>query len=318
MSKASKKDVISIVTSVYKVAPYVDDFYKRNLKAIKKTKCDYEFIFVIDGSPDNALDVLTKIAKSDPKVKVVELSRNFGQQPAMMQGIELAQGDFVYTLDCDLEEDPEHLVDFYETLTSQSNKDDPIDLVYGVRQKRNDPPIRRAFSTLFYKVFKHLSGIKDHNNVLFTRLMTRRYVDVLLSYDEAHLFFPGLLEYSGFRQVPKIIEKKYKGHTSYTFMKRLKVGFEGILSFTTKPLVYIMISGFVLSLSAMALAIVLLLKAAFFDDFSPGWPSVIVSIWFFGGANLFALGVVGLYIGQVFEQVKKRPRTIIKKIHVFK
>lgn len=303
---------ISVVTSLYRSAPYITEFYTRARAAVEKLGCDYEFILVNDGSPDDALEKAVALHLRDNKVKVIDLSRNFGQQPAMITGVEHAKGDYIFTLDSDLEEEPEHLEKFLCILEDSKGE---VDLVYGVRDARDDTTFRRLTSFLFYQFLHMMGGLKDHKNVLFMRLMTKRYAQALCAFPEKHFFFAGMVETTGFKQVPISLPKSYKGSTSYSFWKRLRTAIEGIISFTKKPLTFFVMIGLCVSVVSFMMAAYLVLRTLFGGASIPGWASVMVSIWFLGGLILLAIGVVGLYVGQIYEQVKMRPRTIIRHIY---
>jgi len=165
---------LSIVTTMYHSAPYIEEFYERVSKAAKKITGDYEIIFVNDGSPDNALDIAVALHEKDSRVIVVDLSRNFGHHRAMMTGLGYARGEKVFLIDCDLEEEPELLATFHEKFTK-----DGCDVVYGVQKTRKGGAFERITGNLFYTVFNRLSGIRMPHNLVTARLMSGRYVKSL-------------------------------------------------------------------------------------------------------------------------------------------
>jgi len=301
---------ISIVTSLYKVAPFISEFYSRCKTEVQKTDCDYEFVFVNDGSPDESLDKVLDLQKQDSLVTVIDLSKNFGHHLAIMTGLEHATGDYIFSLDCDLEEPPEALGEFYSIISQTEN----LDVVYGVRSRRKDPLFTRLISKVFYYVFESLSGISSTKDNLFMRLMTKRYVQALVAHEEKHLFIGGLFHLVGFEQVAVEVAKDYKGSTGYSFRKRLALAINGLLSFSSKPLYIIIFIGFILALGATLGAGYLVYTKLRFNLAMSGWTSIMVSIWFLSGCILIAIGVIGIYIAKIFEEVKRRPRTIIKDI----
>ena len=308
------RDKISIVTSLYKSEKYINEFYTRTLNTLKELGCDYEFIFVNDGSPDDSLEVAVQVQEKDPNVKVVDLSRNFGHHQAIMTGLGLANGDYIFTLDSDLEEPPEELKRFYE-LIKQSEDLKSIDVVYGMRTERKDPFLISLLSKLFYWLFGMLTNLKNAKGNLFMRLMTKRYIQSVLKYTERNFFITGLFNIAGFVQVPLVVEKGYKGSTSYNFTRRLKLAINAITSFTSRPLYLIAVLGFFISALSFVQLIWIVYKKIFLGSAIAGWSSTIASIWFIGGVILLCMGVIGAYIAKIYEEVKGRPMTVIRKIY---
>ena len=301
---------ISIVTSLYNSAPHLGEFYRRTRDAVQKTKCDYEFIFVNDGSPDDSLHKALEFIE-DQNVKIIDLSKNFGQHQALIMGLQHATGDFIFMLDSDLEEAPESLIDFYQLLSSR----DDVDVVYGVRKKRHDPIFLRFLSKSFYYFFYKLTGIREVNNILVLRLMTRRYVDALLLHNEKTLFISGLFHLTGFTQIPVTVEKTYKGYSDYSYSRRIFLALDAITSFSSKPLNYIAAFGFALSVVSVIFSLAIIYKKIVYGIPITGWASLAASMWLIGGLILFSIGTLGIYISKIFNEVKNRPLSIVKKIY---
>lgn len=273
--------------------------------------CDYEFVFVVDGSPDNSLEVALGVASEDPKVRVVELSRNFGQQAAMYAALENASGDFIYALDSDLEEPPENLVPMFQLL--QSDKD--ADVVFGVLNNRSGGFIRNILGQVFYGILDRVSEVAIPKDQAWQRVMSRRYLDALLSYKEVDSLFAGLMALAGFKQLPFQVDKGFKGSTSYSFRRRLSLAVDSVVAFSSRPLVMIASIGLVITFVSFWFSGYLVVKAMLDGNFAPGWASVFVSIWLVGGSCLMCIGIVGIYLAKVFNQTKQRPRYIIRRIH---
>lgn len=301
---------ISIVTSLYNSSPFIHEFYNRCLQAIAEINCDYEFIFVNDGSPDNSLETVLALAK-DPKVIVVDFSRNFGHHKAIMTGLKYATGDYIFTLDSDLEEPPELLTQFYKKIKTERD----LDVVFGVRKQRKDPFFTRLLAKSFYYVFEKLSGIKNLRNVMIMRLMSKRYLQALLQHDEKNIFIVGLFHIVGFKQGTLEIEKPYKGYTNYTLSRRILLAIDGITSFSVRPLYYIAVLGFIVSICSFLAAIYTVYRKFAFGTIITGWASLSVSIWILGGLILFSIGIVGIYISRIFEDVKNRPLSVVRKMY---
>jgi putative glycosyltransferase len=304
------KKSISFVTSLYYSSKYINDFYLEHKSIAEALNLSYEFIFVNDGYTDNSVDLVKEIIASDTNVKLIVLSRNFGQYPAMFAGMAHATAELIYTNDADLEEDPKNLYEMY----NQMKNDEDIDVVYAVIKERTGGLIRGYFGKLFFNFLDYLSDIKIDRNQGWQRLQTYNYVQSLLLYKEAETFPAGLMALSGYNQKPFLIEKNYKGSTVYTFKKRLQFAFNSLIAFSSKPLVIISVIGAIISfISLLALVLVVVNKLCN-TSYQSGWVSIIVSIWFVGGLILTSVGIIGIYLAKVFNQIKNRPLYIIKKI----
>ena len=301
---------LSIVTSIYCSASYLEEFYSRATAATKQITEDYEIIFVNDGSPDNSLEVALTLYERDEKVRVIDLSRNFGHHKAMMTGLAHARGQLVFLIDCDLEEEPELLERFYKEMESSG-----ADVVYGVQQKRQDRFFDRFASFLFYTVFNWLSTSQLPSNLITARIMSCRYVSALVSHQEREMLIGGLWVITGFKQVPILVNKLYKKRTTYDLRRRIAVIVNAVTSFSAKPLVFIFYLGCVISLLAGLAALYLIIRRLFFGVLLTGWASLIVSVWLLGGVTTFCLGIIGIYLSKIFMETKQRPYTIIRQIY---
>jgi putative glycosyltransferase len=300
---------LSIVTTLYDSAPYLEEFYARVSAASVELTSEYEIILVNDGSPDNSLDVALSIHSRDSRVRVIDLSRNFGHHKAMMTGLSYARGDIIFLLDSDLEEQPELLKIFYEML--QRTK---ADVVFGVQEKRKGKPFEQISGWLYFRVFNLFSTHPIPANHITARLMTREYVAALVRHEEREFVMSGLWALTGFNQVPLLVTKHSKEKSSYGLRRKISHLVNAITSFSSKPLVLIFYLGcFILLLSSIA-AIDLIVRKLLFGTLLEGWASLIVSIWLLGGLTIFCLGVIGIYLSKIFIEVKHRPYTIIRRI----
>jgi putative glycosyltransferase len=302
---------VSVVTTLYNSAPYIDEFYRRVLSQIHTLGLDYEVVFVDDGSSDNALDVALEISKRDPKVSVVELSKNFGHHKAMMTGLAQTRGDLVFLIDVDLEEPPEILADFYRALAERS-----VDIVFGVQQQRHGPWYQRVSGEAFYSLYNLLSTNVVPRNQLRARLMTRRYVDALLRHKEQLFMIEILCNLNGFKQIAFPMNKTgYKGVTSYTLARRIRLFVAGITMSSNRPLIFIGYVGALIIAIAFLYTLFVIVIYALGVASPDGWTSLIISTWFLGGLTIFSLGIIATYLSVMFEEVKGRPYSIIAKIH---
>jgi len=301
---------LSVVTSMYDSAPYLEEFYGRICETADKIASSYEIIFINDGSPDNSLDIALLLHEKNSRVRVIDLSRNFGQHKAMMVGLEHAKGELIFQIDCDLEEKPELLEDFYLELKNSS-----ADVVYGVRDTRKGRLFDRITGELFYKLFNLFSYYSVPPEPLNARLMSRRYVDGLIQHKEREIFMAGLWAITGFKQVALTVEKGFKGKSAYTVGRKIGMFVNAVTSFSNKPLVYIFYLGCTISFFSGVAALYLIVRRLFFGVLLAGWPSLIVSMWLLGGLTLFCLGIIGIYLSKIFSETKQRPHTIIKEIY---
>ena len=299
---------LSIVTSLYGSAPYLPEFYRRARAAARTLSADYEFILVDDGSPDDSFSEAVRLRDADDRVTVLQLARNFGQHKAMMTGLAHATGDLVFLLDCDLEEAPEWLVEFRTEMAATA-----ADVVFGVQEKRKGGWWERISGGLFYWAFGRLTNFPITPNQCTCRLMTRDYVQALVSHREREVFMAGLWAVTGFRQVPRPVNKLSKGETGYTLRKKLAMAVDSVTAFSTTPLRYVFYTGIVvLAVSLLAAAAAVLNWAT--GSVLSGWTPLVVSIWFLGGLILFSQGVVAVYLGKVLSEVKQRPYTVVRQV----
>ena len=302
---------LSIVTTLYRSARYVGEFHRRISAVAMSLAVDYEIIFVNDGSPDDSISLAKDLIALDSRVTIIDLSRNFGHHRAMMCGLQQAKGDLVFLIDVDLEEAPESLINFWHAMKS----DPEADLVYGQLIEKKAPIVRRLLSETFYLLFNFLSNVKLDSRQGVSRLMTRAYVDALVAYSERELFFPAIWEDVGFRQIGIPITKTFDGFSTYTLRKRLSLAIDAVLSFSSKPLVFVFYTGFLISTGAMIFLTYLIYRKYFIADVALGWTSLVAVQFLLGGIIIFILGLIGIYIAKIYNEVKARPQVIVRRIY---
>ena len=302
---------LSIVATLYKSAPYLQEFCQRvSAVARQFASDDYEIVLVNDGSPDDSLQRAVALHQQDPHVTVVDLSRNFGHHKAMMAGLKQARGEIIFLIDSDLEEQPEWLLPFAERMLQEKT-----DVVYGVQEKRRGAFFEQMSGSIFYKAFRMLTGIELPINLVTARVMSRRYVQALLQHQEREMIISGLWVITGFKQAPQIIKKLSSSPTTYSFAKRLAYFVNAVTSFSSKPLVVTFYSGLGIFLTALVFIAHLLIRYVFGAIPPDGYTSIIASIWLFSGLIIFFLGVQGIYISKLYSEVKQRPTAIIRDIY---
>jgi putative glycosyltransferase len=301
---------LSIVTTLYKSAPYVEEFYRRASEAARRITDDYEIVMVDDGSPDDSLDLACAIARDDSRVLVVELSRNFGHHKALMTGLAHATGELCFLIDSDLEENPAILQEFF----ARMQKSD-ADVIYGYQDQRKGNFGERVSGSIAYGVFNALISHPIPRNHITVRLMKREYVDSLLLHREQQTVIGGLWVITGFRQIGVAVEKKSRKQTTYSYWQRWLRLIDSVTSFSETPLVAIFYLGIAISGVSILVAIGLLIHKMIFRGAVQGWVSVMLSVWFLGGLLIFCVGVIGIYISKIFIETKNRPYTIVRRVH---
>ncbi|MDQ0513083.1 glycosyltransferase family 2 protein [Ancylobacter amanitiformis] len=300
---------LSIVTTLYRSEPHIVEFCDRALAAARAIASDVELVIVNDGSPDRAFALARDYARTHPGLVVVDLSRNFGHHPAMMAGLRQATGDLVFLIDSDLEEEPEWLARFLARLTESG-----ADVVYGVQETRRGGVVDRIGGHVYYALFRLLSGLDIPANLVTARLMTRRYVDALVSFEERELDIAGLWVLSGFEQVAIPVIKHSSSPTTYSILHKIRLMIDSITSFSNTPLVAIFNIGLTIFFGSMLWSLYLLVNWLFLDTPLSGWTSVMMSIWILGGMIISFIGVIGIYLAKVFSETKRRPSVIVRDI----
>jgi putative glycosyltransferase len=303
---------LSIVTTLYRSEPYVREFHRRISSTASGLTEDYEIIFVNDGSPDQSLEILKGLAQHDPRVTIVDLSRNFGHHRAIRTGLSYAKGNRVFFIDSDLEEAPELLL----TFTSEMNLTG-ADVVYGVQAVRSGNLFRRISGSAAYGIYNVLASAQIPRNLLAVRLMSGRYVSNLLRFEERAFAQSGVWALTGFSQRAVPVTRIDKGETTYSLGRRVRVLMDMITAFSATPLLFGAFLGSAV-LAACAIGIAWILGGWLCCYVYPsGWASAMISIWLLGGLAAFSLGVIGKYMAVIFLEVKKRPLTIVRARYGF-
>jgi putative glycosyltransferase len=245
-------------------------------------------------------------------VKVIDLARNYQHLKAMIVGLDYASGDLVFLIDVDLEEKPELLGEFYQCFHEHD-----VDIVYGVQDRRKGGVLERLTGALFYKVINFFSSVRIAENMVTTRFMRRRYVRAVVAHRERELYLGGIWTIAGFRQLAKVVSKDSSSQSTYTLRLKVRDAVNGILSFSDKPLVYVFYTGCLMMVATIPYVIYVLGARLFFAHVPDGWTSLIVSMWFLGGLNIFMLGIVGIYVSKIFIETKQRPYAIIRELYGF-
>lgn len=301
----------SIVVPVFNEEKVLNELYRRLTIVMSKLRESYEIIFINDGSIDNSLEIMEKLHSKDKRIKIIDFSRNYGQQIATTAGIDYATGEAIVIIDADLQDPPKVIPE----LVKKWKKG--YDVVYGVRKKREGENFfKKVTASIFYKFLNKITDINIPLDAGDFRLIDRKVADNLKTIREKNRYIRGLTSWIGFRQIGVLYdrEKRFAGYTKYTLAKMLKLALDAVFSFSNYPLKIAIYIGFLISgLSFLYLIYVLILKI-FMDVTIQGWASIIVAVFFLGGVQLICIGIIGEYIGRIGEEVKKRPLYIIKGV----
>lgn len=301
---------LSIVTTLYRSADSLEEFYSRAVAAAQGITDDLELVMVNDGSPDDSLDVAVKLQRKDPRVVVIDLSRNFGHHKAIMTGLAYASGQLVFLVDSDLEEKPEDLAALYRRF-SQGD----CDVVYGVQKARRGGPLERITGAAFYLLMQAFSDQPLPRNLMTSRLMTREFVKALARHGDREFAISQLFQITGFRQQPLTLEKLSLSPTSYPLRRRIKMAVRDITT-TSSRLLYLI---FYLGAAIFALSNIVILyylwRYLAAGIGVSGYASLIISVWFLGGLITLVLGILGVYIANIMAETKRRPYTTVRKIY---
>jgi dolichol-phosphate mannosyltransferase len=300
-------DLLSVCAPVYNEEELVEEFYARATAALEQF--DYELIIVNDGSRDSTPEILDRLAAEDPRLRVVHLSRNFGHQAALTAGLVHARGDAVAMLDADLQDPPELIPQMVERWREGS------DIVYMVRQARDGESFfKLTTARWFYKLFRALAQVDLEPNSGDFRLLDRRALDALLSMGERSRFLRGMTVWVGFTQsaIGYDRDARYAGETKYPLRKMLRFSLDAILSFSHTPLQLATYLGFLFSgVAFLAIPVVIILKLL--HSYLPGFGTITIAILMLGGIQLIAIGVIGEYVGRIYDEVKRRPLYIVRE-----
>ncbi len=305
------KKKISAIIACYKDVQAIPIMHDRLKKTFEKLKVDYEIIFINDGSPDNTEDVLHKLVKKDAHVIAINQARNFGSQMAFTSGMDLSTGDGIVFLDGDLQDPPEIIEKFYTKWL------EGYDVVYGVRAKREAPLLMAIAYKLFYRLFHKMSYIRIPLDAGDFSLIDRKVVDVLKQFPERDRFLRGLRAWVGFRQtgIPYIRPERMFGKSTNSLLKNFQWATKGILSFSYVPLQLMTILSLIVFIIALVGMIIQLILRILLPQAPAGVTTVLVSILFLGAIQLLGISILGEYIGKIFEEVKQRPKYVVKSIY---
>lgn len=304
MNNQSTQQVLTIVVPVYNEEDVFEEFYHRLSSVLQSIPMRAEIIVVNDGSRDGTLVILERLYEQDSRLAIVDLSRNFGKEIALTAGLHRASGDAVIVIDADLQDPPELI----PALIAEWKKG--FDVVYAQRlMRQGEGFIKKSTAHLFYRLMQHVGRVRIPEDTGDFRLLSRRATRALNSLNEQHRFMKGLFTWIGFPQkgVPYERDARHAGNTKWNYFGLFNLAIEGITSFTTGPLRVATFIGLVTATGAFVYGIYMITRTLFFGNPVPGYPSLIVIVLFLGGVQLTAIGIMGEYLGRIFNETKNRP-----------
>ncbi|WP_458121266.1 glycosyltransferase family 2 protein [Paenibacillus sp. Z6-24] len=304
----------SIVVPVYNEEAVVFECYRRLTEVMRQTRDSYELIFINDGSRDQTSSMVSQLCSSDPAVRLIDFSRNFGHQIAITAGMDHAQGDAIVVIDADLQDPPELILQMIEKWK------EGYDVVYATRaERKGETGFKKWSAAAFYRTLNKLSDIDIPLDTGDFRLIDRKVCEAMKSLKETNRFVRGLVSWVGFRQtsISYVREERFAGETKYPLKKMLKFASDALVAFSLKPLRLASILGSVISLFSFIYLLFVVGQKLLHFSTTPGWASVIACILFLNGIMLIILGVLGEYIGRIYDEVKQRPLYLVQETKNF-
>ena len=302
--------LLSVIIPCYNEELVINETYRRLTSVLSGMQHSYELIFINDGSRDKTFDILFQLSKEDEKVKIINFSRNFGHQCAVTAGINNSAGDAAVIIDSDLQDPPEVILEMLKIMEEQK-----ANVVYGVRKKRKGESwFKLLTAKYFYRLLNNLSDVKFPVDTGDFRLIDRHIIDTFNRLQEKNKYIRGLISWMGYKQIPCYYdrEERFAGETKYPFKKMLKFAMIGVFYFSKKPLKMATFTGFLSVVIGIVYALIALItKIVNPSALVTGWTTLIILIIFFGGVQLLTIGVLGQYIGNLFDEAKDRPEYII-------
>lgn len=307
-----KKELISLIVPCYNEEKAIPLFYKETTKLIKKMNfLEFELIFINDGSNDKTLEILRKLAQKDKRVRYISFSRNFGKEAGMIAGLEKSKGNYVAIMDADMQDPPAMIEKMYQII-----KKEDYDCAALYSKTHHDYTfLRKTLTKYWYKLISKISDVEQIPGARDFRLMKRKMVDAIISMKEYNRYTKGIISYVGFKTkwIDYETPNRIAGKTKFNFIKLFKYAMEGIVSFSTTPLVISAFVGLIFCIIAAIAIIFIIVKTLLFGDPVGGWPSLACILIFVSGVQLLFLGIIGMYLSKTYLEVKNRPIYIIKE-----
>ena len=306
MGKGKKMD-ISVVIPVYGCRAALSELHKRLCESLEKICSTFEIILVDDNCPQNSWEEIEKICSGDKRVVGLHMSRNFGQIRAITAGLDKCKGDWIVVMDCDLQDRPESIPELYKKAL------EGYDVVFARREGRKDRFITKFLSKSFYKVYDYFTDGNFDSSICNFSISKRKVIDAYCMMREQNRAYTMFIRWLGFKQtaIDMSADERYEGKSSYNLRKKIKMAFEIITSQSNKPLLFSIKAGFIIAAFALIYIIYLIARYILVGDIVVGWTTIVASIYLMGGILLSAIGIVGIYVGNIFNEAKNRPLYVI-------
>ena len=310
-------DKISIAVPCYNEEPALEPFFAAvTAVAEQMSQVEFEFLFIDDGSRDRTLEKILELAQRDSRVKYISFSRNFGKEAGIYAGLENATGDYVVIMDADLQDPPTLLPEMYRAI-----KEEGYDCVGSRRvTRKGEPPIRSFFARLFYKLINKMSDAEIVDGARDFQMMNRQVVEAILSMGEYNRFSKGIFGWIGFKK--KWLEyeniERVAGETKWSFWKLFLYAIEGIVAFSTTPLVISSVFGLICCALALVMIVVVVVRTLVFGDPTSGWPSLVCIMLLLSGIQMLGIGIVGQYLAKTYLETKHRPIYLVRQTNIEK
>lgn len=304
---------ISVIIPIYNEEENIDLLYKRLTGVLHNLNLSYELIFINDGSKDKSLQLIKKLTKQDSEVKYIDFSRNFGHQIAVTAGLDKAAGETIVIIDADLQDPPELIAEMYAKIK------EGYEVVYARRKKREgESPLKKFTANAFYRILSRITAVDIPVDTGDFRIMNRRIVEELKKMPEQHKFLRGQISWIGFRQtyVEYDRDERHAGNTGYTYRKMISFALDGITGFSDFPLKIVTFLGILVTGFSFLVLVYVLLSRFVWEDYAPGWASLMLSILFIGGIQMIAIGIIGEYLSRMNSNLRQRPLYIVRESNI--
>jgi polyisoprenyl-phosphate glycosyltransferase len=309
-SSQPHQKTLSIIVPTFNEEDVVAEFHERLTNVLDAIDMESDVIYVDDGSSDKTLKILSGLQEQDSRVGIIHLSRNFGKEIALTAGIDHCTGDAVIVIDADLQDPPELIPDFIRIW-----REEKANVVYGLRtERKGETIVKKATSYLFYRIIEKVGRVKIPRDSGDFRLLDRIAINALRELPEQHRFMKGLFAWIGFKQVPLSYQRdpRYAGETKWNYWQLWNLAVEGLTSHTVAPLQFASYFGIGVALVAFFYGAYIMFKTLFYGDPVAGYPSLMVAVLFLGGVQLVSTGILGEYLGRIFNETKRRPLYFVK------
>lgn len=304
--------LLSIVVPCYNEEENVRAFYEKTKEELGGVLDHAEFVFIDDGSRDQTLNNLKKLADEvTEKIRVISFTRNFGKEAAILAGLQHAKGDWVAIIDADLQQNPKYVGDMLEILS----KNPEYDCVAAYQAVRDEGKVLGFFKSLFYRLINRITNVKFYRSASDFRVLSRKMVDAIVSMPEKCRFSKGIFSWVGFKTyyMPYDVEKRYAGKTKWNFWRLLSYAVNGIVAFSDKPLILASVAGMIFFLISILMMLFVVIKTLIFGDPVAGFPTLASLILLLSGVQLLCIGIVGQYLAKMYEEIKDRPSYLVKE-----